>query len=138
MLTLAAFRRLISAYGAAPARWPDAQRQAANALLASSAEARALLRREEALDSVLASLALPQPDEADLARLRAGVAARLCAPAPSRLGWLPALPRWSWLTAGASGAVAAGLVVGLLSASLPTAPSLLSALQPSAIPGITD
>ena len=37
------FRRLISAYGADPGRWPPGQRSRAEALLARSPKARALL-----------------------------------------------------------------------------------------------
>lgn len=137
MLTMAAFRRLAAAYGADLARWPEAQREEAQALLAHMPEAQNWLRREAGLDAALARLALPAPGEADLARLRAGVAARLATP-PQRRSWIPALPRWSWLTAGAGSAVAAGLMVGLLSAAPPANTGLLTVLQPSALPVLSD
>jgi hypothetical protein len=136
MLTLAAFRRLAGTYGADLARWPEAQRAEAEALLTTSPAAREILQKAAALDTALDSLALPEPDAEDLARLRAGVAARLSAPVlRSRL---PPLPRWSWLTAGASGAVAAGLMVGLLTATPPANTGLLSILQISAVPVLVE
>jgi hypothetical protein len=47
------FRRLIAAYGADPARWPPGRRARAEALLARSAKARALLGEAQALDALL-------------------------------------------------------------------------------------
>ncbi len=138
MLTLATFRHLAGAYGADLARWPQARRAEAEALLTTSAQARAMLAEAAALDAALAGLARPEPGPEDLARLSAGIAARLTARAPRRRSWLPALPRWSWITAGASGAVAAGLMVGLLTTAPPAASGLLTALQPAAIPVFTD
>lgn len=132
-MKISAFRRLAAAYGADLTRWPEAQQAEARRLLVSSAEAQALLQAEAALDTALAKLLLPQPDATDLARLQAGITTRLDAPKhqPYRR---PALPRWSWLWAGASGMVAAGVAVGLLTATPSATAGLLSALQPAAIP----
>ncbi len=80
------FRRLIAAYGADPARWPPGQRGRAEALLARSAPARALLAEAQAFDSLLMADAKPPADE----RLAAAIVARATAapqeraPAPTR------------------------------------------------------
>ena len=57
------FRRLIAAYGADPARWPPGQRGRAEALLARSPAARALLAEAQAFDALLLVDAKPPADE---------------------------------------------------------------------------
>ncbi len=52
-LPLARFRDLLDAFGAEPLRWPEAERDAALALLESSAEARAALEAEARFDALL-------------------------------------------------------------------------------------
>ncbi|HKP57062.1 MAG TPA: hypothetical protein VJV78_10090 [Polyangiales bacterium] len=52
-LTLARFRELIDAYGAMPARWPVAERAAAEALVRNDAQAARLLAEAEPLDALL-------------------------------------------------------------------------------------
>ena len=47
------FRQLLDAYGAAPARWPESERSAAQALLERSAEARQLAAQAARLDELL-------------------------------------------------------------------------------------
>jgi hypothetical protein len=90
-MTLPRFLRLLGAYGAAPHRWPEAERTSALELLASSDEARAALDKASGLDAALAgSSALP--DAAALARMRAHVARQVArAPLPARPGF------WHWL-----------------------------------------
>jgi hypothetical protein len=96
------FATLLERHGPTPARWPAADRAAAEALLAGSAEARALLAAAAALDMRLRQ-ALPQPDAAAITRLQEGVARRI-ARAP-----LPAPPGWrQWLLAALRPAVPAG------------------------------
>ena len=56
------FRRLIAAYGADPARWPPGQRARADALLARSVKARALLSEARAFDSLLRTDVKPPAD----------------------------------------------------------------------------
>jgi hypothetical protein len=142
MLTMAAFRHLAAAYGADLARWPEAQREEARALLARTPDAYAWLHQEAGLDAALAQLAPPKPGTSDLARLRAGVAARMDAPRArqslARQSLVLAWPNWGWLAAGAGGALAAGLLVGLLSATPPASTGLLAMLQPAALPVLVD
>jgi hypothetical protein len=114
---------IIAAYGAAPARWPEAERAAAQALLARSlatgapaerARLQAALDEAAALDGVLAGFAPPLP-EAALARVTAAVA---FPPRPARRErsfGLFALAHMIFKPAGAVGATMAvlGLFVGL-------------------------
>jgi hypothetical protein len=60
-LELERFRALTLSYGGRLERWPSREREAARALCAESAEARALLAAEAGLDEALASAA-PAPD----------------------------------------------------------------------------
>ena len=88
-MTPARFARLLDIHGPYPERWPAG----ASALLATSAEARALLEAARALDTGLAA-GLAQPAPEAIARLRLAVA-RAIARSP-----LPAPPdRWSRLRA---------------------------------------
>lgn len=81
-MRLGSFARRLDARGPALEHWPDHERRAAEALLAASAEARALHGRARALDQVLRH-GLPQPDAEAVARLRARVARRIArAPLP--------------------------------------------------------
>jgi hypothetical protein len=66
------FRRLIAAYGADPGRWPPGQRTRAEALLARSEKARALLAEAQAFDALLLADVKPPADE----RLAAAIVAR--------------------------------------------------------------
>lgn len=59
--TLARLQVLLDAYGGAPARWPDDERDAALALLERSAEARALRDEAARLDAVLDLLPAAEP-----------------------------------------------------------------------------
>jgi hypothetical protein len=58
------FAAILDAYGAEARRWPAAERSAAEALLAASAEARALQARAAQLDRMLATSASPAPSAA--------------------------------------------------------------------------
>jgi hypothetical protein len=80
------FRRLIAAYGADPARWPPGQRRRAEALLARSTAARALLAEAQTFDTLLLADAKPPADE----RLAAAVIARATAALQQRT---PAIAR---------------------------------------------
>jgi hypothetical protein len=65
------FAALLDAYGADPARWPDAERAGAHALLDRSAEARARRDAAAALDALLDRAAAVQPSSALAARILA-------------------------------------------------------------------
>jgi hypothetical protein len=109
------FRRLIAAYGADPGRWPPGRRRRAEALLAHSAQARALLAEAQALDALLLADAKAPADE----RLSAAIIARATAlpqermPAPARavtLDW--SLSRLWPQAVGLAVAAVLGFVVG--------------------------
>ena len=66
----ARFQALIETYGAAPERWPEAAREAANALLDRSPEAREALADAAVLDRVLAVAEPPAPSDDLVGELR--------------------------------------------------------------------
>jgi|GEM_PF-1033646 len=105
--------KLLDAYGARPERWPDAERALALALLARSAEARALRAGAARLDALLERL----PEAAPSAGLADRIV-RAAAPRGRRL------PGWAVVPLAAAAALALWLVV-------PRAPR--PALGPSAV-----
>lgn len=100
-LDLERFKALLAAYGARPERFPDAERDAALALLQSSEEARTLARAESALDDVLALA--PKPE------LSPGLSRRLAelpvvhARPERRSRWAPVFTALGWAAAAAFG-----------------------------------
>lgn len=154
MMTLRRFQALADSYGADLQRWPEAERDAARALLRLSPRAQSVLAAAQRLDAAIAAAssqeraATWQPGEADaaLARLRSGVASRIAASArrksTARHGWTSAT--WQLGTrfspagvasVAASGAIAitAGLLIGTLYTVEPTPDGLLATLQPTPI-----
>ena len=114
--------QILAAYGAAPARWPEGERAAAQALLARSlamgapAERAMLaeaLAEAEALDGALSDFAAPVPDDA-VARLTARVAFPPAAARHDSRFDLFAMVRMVFKPAGAVGMIMAalGLIVG--------------------------
>jgi hypothetical protein len=106
------FRRLTEAYGASPERWPDAERDAARALLASGDPGvLAAFADAQALDSLLDGQTVAAPGDA--------LVRRIIASAPVR-----SLPFWRrprvWFSgvgfvgAGVAGVAAGALIVSLL------------------------
>lgn len=75
-MTLERLRILIEAYGAEPSRWPEDERGAAATLLAESAEARALVAEEAALDRLLARYDNPAEGAVNQLALVAAVTAQ--------------------------------------------------------------
>jgi hypothetical protein len=111
------FAELLDAYGARPERWPDGERAAALALLARSAQARALRDRAARLDALLDRLpdVAPSPD----------LAARVLRAAPRRRRRGPAL----WAAAAlAAAAVLALWLVGARAPRVAVDPAALSRL----------
>jgi anti-sigma factor RsiW len=112
------FADLLDRRGPALARWPAADRAAAETLLADSPAARAALAKARALDAALRR-ALPHPDPAALARLQDRIARSIArAPLPAPPGLLarlraalhPAAPAgWGALVAVATCALWLGL-----------------------------
>lgn len=70
-IALERLREIVEAYGASPGRWPAAERQAAGALLAASAKARALLDEAASIDALLDMAPLEAPSIALTERLMA-------------------------------------------------------------------
>jgi hypothetical protein len=104
---LARLGALLDAYGAAPHRWPEDRRAWAEALIARSAEARALAGEAARLDALIAA-AMPEPAPAHLV-------GRVIAAAPAaraRRGWLAEMMKPALgLACAAVLGVALGLVV---------------------------
>lgn len=75
---------LIDAYGSDPRRWPEQEREAAQALLATSAAAQAQLREAATLDALLA-VKLPEVEPS--AALRARVLAQTRPRQLAQPGW---------------------------------------------------
>ncbi len=101
---LARFEGLLDAYGAEPRRWPADRRAAAEALLARSSDARALLAAARRLDALLDTA----PAEPAPAHLIGRVLAAAPQPRPRRDGWFA-----GWLKPAAGIAFAAVLGLGL-------------------------
>ncbi|MFC3676846.1 hypothetical protein [Ferrovibrio xuzhouensis] len=84
-MNLERFADLIAAYGTNPQRWPAAERQAAQSLLAASAEAQRLVQEAQAFDALLSISPLPAIEPS--AALRSRIMAQI-GPAPrSVAGW---------------------------------------------------
>lgn len=116
-MTLDRLRQILAAYGGDPDRWPDDERDAAEALIAASPVARAVLTREQALDAGLALASNEVTDDA-MARLTAAMAfpppQRTVAPASVARGWFANLASAFWPRATVFASMAAlGIIVGL-------------------------
>lgn len=97
-VSLARFARIVEAYGAEAERWPEAEREAALALIRAEPKAKARLAAASRLDRALA--ALPQPVPADAAFLkRLATVPHAATPAPASR----AAPRWAGTFAAALG-----------------------------------
>lgn len=134
---MAAFQSLLDRHGAARHRWPAEWHAPAQALLASSSEARTALQQAAALDRLLDTAPRPDIGADRVARIVAGTLADLPArqtvrrPTPfgQRLhGWMAALaPVWP-RTAGLAACTAAGILVGAVTpATGPVAAVAISA-----------
>lgn len=119
-MTLARLSELVGAYGASAVRWPEAERVAAEALLAGSADARALVAEARELDLLL--------DMAPSATASSDLAARIMAARPraasgrivsagrERPGLWRAIARMVWpygSPAFPAGALAASIMLGV-------------------------
>jgi hypothetical protein len=153
MMTPQRFRALAASYGADLQRWPEAERDAARALVHVSPAARSMLATAQRLDAAIAAASSQEhaatlqsgEEDAALARLRSGVASGIAASARPRqqgarhgwtLGVLQPSDRFSPAGVGAvvvSGAIAimAGLLIGTLYTWQPSPDGLLATLQPA-------
>jgi len=97
MMTLERFKSLIEAYGADPARWPEAERSDAVGFVEASADARRILEEAALLDRVI-DLASTTPVTPQLqAKIMAAFVEAAAAPARKASGFgglLPGTPRW--------------------------------------------
>lgn len=104
------FKEILSAYGAAPAHWPEGERSAAQEFLSATPSAKLLLSEEMALDAWMSNL--PDPGISEAAKHRIlGIPDVERTETESRdlikilTGWRP--------IAGLSSALACGLLLGL-------------------------
>lgn len=82
-MTVTRFAAILDAYGSAARRWPEAERAAAEALLAASPEARGLLAEATRLDRVLSAATAPEPSAALRAAILQAVPKQAAAGRPS-------------------------------------------------------
>lgn len=100
LITIGRLEILLDCYGAAGDRWPEEERAAAAALIETSSEARGLVEKAAALDSVLDAMPAPEVSAALTSRVRSmaspasragsgGMVARLAAflRPDTRFGW---------------------------------------------------
>lgn len=104
-MTYERFETLADAYGGDLRRWPEAEREAARALLDSDPRATVLLREADGLDALLDAAPRPAPShvlrEAVIAGA-AGVGLRARRRGPGPLAWLSGA---GWAAAACAGAV---------------------------------
>jgi hypothetical protein len=117
-MTYERLSRIVDAYGASPARWPADERLAAEAFLAASAEAQALVEDARTLDFLLDKAPVDAPSDALVSRLMA--ARPRAVPAAnagrSRPGFLRGLVDAVWpygSPAFPTGALAASIMLGV-------------------------
>jgi anti-sigma-K factor RskA len=110
-MTLERLRAVIEAYGTSAARWPEAERAAAAALLAESEEARALVAKAAPLDDLLDAV----PAIAPTAAMRAAILAATPRAKPRQgEGWRAFIGELGgWRLGGV--VLAASLVLGIVS-----------------------
>lgn len=110
------FADLAQAWGARIARWPAAERDAAEQLLWRTPMLQAVLDREAALDHALDAHLVPAPGAALVAAVEAGVPRPTRAPV--RRPWAGWWPSTGWFGAGAAGLGLAGAAAGALAGAL--------------------
>jgi hypothetical protein len=106
MMTIERFKVLVEAYGANPARWPEAERALAEAFANATPEAQRILSEASALDRLL--------DAASTAPVTRDLETRVLGSfgAPKTRRWLPEVMPWTQ-----AAALAASLVLGMLAGS---------------------
>jgi anti-sigma factor RsiW len=112
-MTLDRLRTLLDAYGAGPAHWPDAEREAALALIARSPEARAAVEAARALDALIDRWPNPAADAINPLQLVAAVTAQPQRPAGRAKAEQAGRITIGWPNfAGLAAAAIAGFLVG--------------------------
>jgi hypothetical protein len=112
LMTMERLNTILESYGASPARWPAEERAAAEAMIASSDEARAAFAEAARLDAVLDQAPPPPPVD------RLGWRLRGIGPRPEQIVAAAARPRTSWMgnlarAAAVVLAVAGGVAIGV-------------------------
>jgi anti-sigma factor RsiW len=129
-LTPARLQHLLDVYGAELARWPQAQRSAAERLVAADPAAAAARARARELDRLIARDPLPA-DAGEAARVIHRIETRRLPPQRRRFLWrrwptelldLDFAPAWPRLAA-LAGVAAVGFMIGLTDLAGPLAPS---------------
>jgi anti-sigma factor RsiW len=132
-LSLDRAREILAAYGANPARWPTGERDALSALIAAQPELAQAVAQAQALDQALE--AWPQTHG------QAEAIDRLMARAAVDTSSRSERPRWLWVGAGLSAAIAAGLAVAFVSGpslSPPIAPTVATQASANGLSSISD
>ncbi|HYO94468.1 MAG TPA: hypothetical protein VER33_08140 [Polyangiaceae bacterium] len=123
-MTLKRFKTLVTAYGGQLARWPEAERGAAEALLEVSEPARAWLAEEAILDATLEAFPIPSLSPALEQRL---TQIPLRSPKATRPRW-PFKSLWApavgWAAAAAIGVILGAAMEDPVEASTDTAAEL--------------
>jgi len=113
LITLERLRDILAAYGARPGLWPPSERAAAQALIETSDEARALYAEEQALDSLLQQVAEPEVSAALQGRVRSITLPSGPTPSATLLSqladWLRPQSQMAW-----QGAVVASGILGIV------------------------
>ncbi|MDZ4380509.1 MAG: hypothetical protein U0942_04130 [Parvibaculum sp.] len=119
-MTLERLREIVEAYGASPARWPQAERLAAEGLTSSSREAQALVADAARFDALLDMAPAEAPSAALTERLMAARPRAVAPLVPARpqkeKGFLRGLLEAVWPYGSAAfpaGTLAAALVMGV-------------------------
>lgn len=166
MMTLRRFRILAGSYGAELQRWPERLRPQAQALLATSTEARVIIARARELDEAIAAAGAARDTgiwrgagaDSALQRLRANVTARVGAIAAADASEAPIAAttaasrsdfhapnrapsrrtRWLSLATAASIAVIVGFVIGVVYSPTTPTQELTALLQPAPLQLLAD
>jgi len=119
-MTLERLREIVEAYGASPARWPQGERPAAEALASSSPEAQSLVAEAARFDALLDMAPAEAPSAALTERLMAARPRAVAPLVPARpqkeKGFLRGLLETVWPYGSAAfpaGTLAAALVMGI-------------------------
>jgi len=147
-MKLSRFKALTDSYGAHVQKWPEEERTSAEELLRTSAQARLLLDDARMLDQALeragaeldAAVGNTMDDQAALARLRAGVLARISRTPTHHFAWPTRWVAWSpgrgaiafrGLPLAVSGflALTVGVLIGWLQAPRPMEVDVLVLLE---------
>ena len=109
------FRQIIAAYGAAPQRWPEAERDAAQAFVSGNSKAQSMLAQEASLDRMLSSYRIAPAGSALTGAIVASARPR------RRLNWATIGKGLGLAGAGLAGAVAGAILMMAHAPSNPVA-----------------